>query len=348
MSDVSRRFGISLSTVSAVYLGLVAIALIAVQWWAEYFLPLWLLLFVPPSILLLPLIVLAPYAAFRKRWRWVFVFAAFSILVLFVFSRYRFGVAAPSAGAITVVTHNIGQGNKIAFADNFPGETPDAILLQDVKYGEKEYGIRYPELRLRKIAQFLLLTPHEIIEAAPVNDALWRGAPVAARFVVRANGRDIAFYNVHLPTPRRSLRHAFTPRVALEMLWMSDAPTDDHPSYRSWLQARVTLAEQLAAVFAREGLPFVVAGDFNTSDRGVVYRQFASSLQDSHAAGGKGWGYTFPANARKDGYLARIFGPWLRLDYVFAGRGFRAVECRVASDNRSQHRAVLARLAPAP
>jgi endonuclease/exonuclease/phosphatase family metal-dependent hydrolase len=198
------------------------------------------------------------------------------------------------------------------------------------------------------VAQFLLLTPHEIVSANPVNDALWRGKPVAARFVIKAAGREIALYNVHLPTPRNSLRHVISPRVALEMLWLADAPTDDQPSYRRWLRARVALAEQLHGVFSRESLPFLVAGDLNTPEHGVVYHQISAGLQDAHATTGRGWGYTFPSDAKKDGRLARIFGAWLRLDYVFAGKGFTPSECRVASDERSQHRAVLARFAPVP
>jgi vancomycin resistance protein VanJ len=348
MSDVLRRFGLRLSTVSAVFLGLLTVVLIALHWGAEYFLPVWVLLFVPPAILLLPIVLLAIYALFRRRWRWLLIHIAFALGMLFFFYRFRLPSRGSADHALTVVTHNIGEGNKQAFSQVFPGADPDVILLQDVNFGEKDYARRYPELRVQRIAQFLLLTRHQIVEAAPVNDVLWRGKPIAARFVIRADGKDIVFYNVHLPTPRRSLRHAFTPRVALEMLWISDAPTDDHPSYRSWLQARVALAEQLAGVFARESLPFVVAGDLNTPDHGVVYRHLASNLQDSHAVAGKGWGYTFPADGRKDGHLAQIFGAWLRLDYIFAGRGFTPVECRVASDDRSQHRAVLARLAPVP
>jgi vancomycin resistance protein VanJ len=348
MSDVPPRSRLRLSTVSALYLGVLAVVLVCLHWWAEHFLPVWVLLFAPPAVLLIPMAILAVCAVVRRRWKLLLVFAACTAVVLFVFYPFRISRSTTAQHAFTVVTHNIGQGNKQAFSEAFPGESADVILLQDANYGEKAYAQRYPNLRMRRIEQFLLLTPHEIIEATPVNDALWRGKPVAARFVVRANGRDAAFYNVHLPTPRRSLRHAFSPRVALEMLWISDAPTDDHPSYRSWLRGRITLAEELATVFERETLPFIVAGDLNTPEHGTVYRQFSSRLRDAHAAAGVGWGYTFPADARKDGLLARVFGAWLRLDYVFAGRGFTPVECRVASDERSQHRAVLARLAPVP
>jgi vancomycin resistance protein VanJ len=272
------------------------------------------------------------------------------VVVLFGFQRFRLpGAPAPAGpGRFTLVTHNIGEGNKLAFDKAFPGQEPDAILLQDAINRQRDYARRFPALHTRAVAQFLLLTPHEITEGAPVSSALWRGNPVAARFVVRADGHEIALYSVHLPTPRRSLRGAFSPRVALEMLWLAKAPTDDHPSYRDWLQARVALARELSTAFQAEKLPFLVAGDLNTPDHGSVYRAIATNLRDAHREAGRGWGFTFPADGAKDGRLAVLFGPWLRLDYIFAGRGFVPLECKVASDDASQHRAVLAHLSFAP
>jgi vancomycin resistance protein VanJ len=350
MTDFARRLRVRFSTLNAVYFGGFAALLAVLHWWPEYLLPVWVLLFVPPSFLLLPGVILGTRAALRRDWRWTAAHVACAIGYLFLFCPFRLSWSHAAAPNFTLITHNIGQGNKLAFSEAFPGESADAILLQDANYREKDkdYARQYPHLRTRGVAQFLLLTPREIVSAAPVGEALWRGNPVAARFVIRVNGREVALYNVHLPTPRNSLRHVISPRVGLEMLWLANAPIDDQPSYRSWLRARVTLAEQLHGVFSRESLPFLVAGDLNTPEHGVVYHQISSGLQDAHATAGRGWGSTFPSDAKKDGVLARIFGAWLRLDYAFAGNGFTPCECRVASDERSQHRAVLARFALVP
>lgn len=326
-----------------------ALVLGIMEYAAEAMLPFWLLLFAPPILLAVPFLILGLFSAFRRRWLLLGGHVLAVFIVLFGFFRCRLS-PAPSLveDSLAIITHNIGQGNKLSFSNAFPDVTPDAILLQDATYRERDFARRYPQLRVRGVSQFLLLTPHEIREGAPVNEALWRGRPIAARYVIRVKGREIALYNVHLPTPRRSLRHALSPKVALEMLWLTDAPTDDHPSYRSWLSARVALAQKLSEVFARESLPFVVTGDLNTPDRGMVYRRISEGLRDSHAVAGNGWGWTFPGDGRKDGRLALLFGPWLRLDYIFAGKGFTPVECQVASDDGSQHRAVFARLALLP
>ena len=130
------------------------------------------------------------------------------------------------------------------------------------------------------------------------------------------------------------------------MAWLGQAPTDGFPSYREWLEARLVLARQLAAVFEKETLPFLVAGDFNMPDHGLVYHTFAGKLQDAHARTGRGWGQTFPGS--REGRIAALVGPWLRLDYIFAGPGWKPLFCRVADDDRSQHRAVLARFGLPP
>ncbi len=321
--------------------------LVALEWWAEAWLPLGLLIFAPPILFALPLAVLAPLALWTRCWSLCGVHLACLAAVLLFFTTYR--LHSPGSNAeLTVITHNVGQGNRAAFVDSFPAEKPDAVLLQDVAHAdfrETEYRRRYPSYRNRGVAQFILLTPHEIESAEPVIGALWRGKPIAARFVIKVGGRSLAIYNVHLPTPRSSLKHVFSPRVALEMLWLSKAPTDGFSSYRDWLDARVTLARSLVGVFEKEPLPFIVGGDFNMPDHGMVYHTFARKLTDAFASEGHGWGLTFPG--ARDGRITALLGHWLRLDYWFAGKGWTAVDCRVGNDMHSQHRAVLARFNPA-
>jgi vancomycin resistance protein VanJ len=74
--------------------------------------------------------------------------------------------------------------------------------------------------------------------------------------------------------------------------------------------------------------------------RGHIHGLFASHLTDAFAACGRGYGLTFP------GYTSNpltLFGPWLRIDYLFAGRGFKPIYCNTERERKSQHRAVAAR-----
>jgi endonuclease/exonuclease/phosphatase (EEP) superfamily protein YafD len=113
------------------------------------------------------------------------------------------------------------------------------------------------------------------------------------------------------------------------------------PSYRAWIDSRIQMAKIVADRASKEVEPCLLAGDFNTPAQGVVYHTFADRFTDAFANQGIGWGFTFPGT--RDGRLAR-FGPWLRLDYVFASRDWVVDECVVAPDARSQHRAVFTRL----
>lgn len=343
-----RRLNLRTLTIAHVIVLLVLLTLI--EWFAEHVLALGILLFAPPQCMGVPALILGVAALVRKRWGIFAVNAACAAVVLVVFMGARIRPAPrPQPGTLSVITHNIGQGNRAAFVDSFPDDSPDVVLLQDVPRAhrrEQDYLRRYPGYRTRGLGPYMLLTPHEIEHASLVRDALWRGQPVAARFVIRWNGRSIAIYCVHMPTPRDSLYAAISPRVLMEMIGLRAAPTARFASHREWIDARVMLATQFAAVLDREELPFVVGGDFNTPDHGVIYHLMAKRLTDAHVAAGRGWGFTFPGG--KESRLSALMGHWLRLDFLFAGRGWKPVDCRVANDDRSQHRAVLARFAVVP
>jgi len=348
-SKLRRIF--SIRTLSIVYAVVLVVFLAAMEWRAESFLFLGILSFAPSATFLAPLVLLVPLALWRRQWLALALHAACVVLVFFVYMSFRFGGKTPAPGAVvfTAITHNIGQTSPDAFENSFPTAKPDVILLQDVTAGggrQLDYKRRYPGLHEVPLGQFLLLSPHRVESSRYVEDTEWNHKPVAARFVLDFNGKKIAVYSVHLPTPRRSLAHVVSARALAEMFWLAHAPTDGFPSYRDWLNARVDLARKLAAAFDKEKLPFIVGGDFNMPDHGTLYHTFASRLTDAHARVGHGWGLTFPGT--REGGVAGLVGAWLRLDYWFSNPGWEPVECRVAADEHSQHRAVLARFVLKP
>lgn len=342
---------LNLRSISCIcFLG-VFLVLCGLEWFAERWLPLAILLFAPAQLLAIPAVLLGLIAVWKRRWLWLAgnVICLLAILIGFMGWRIRSSDDGRKNDTFSVITHNIGQGNRAAFVDSFPDEEPDVVLLQDVFHAnrrERDYMRRYPAYETRGLGQYMLLTPHKIESALLVREALWLGQPVAARFVLNVKGRSVAVYCVHMPTPRDSLAAAISPSVMLEMLGLREARTGKFASYREWIDARVAVARELAAVFDKETLPFVVGGDFNTPDHGVIYHIMASRMKDAHAEAGRGWGFTFPGG--RETRLSRFIGQWLRLDYLFAGRGWKPVDCRVAADDRSQHRAVLARFVPVP
>jgi endonuclease/exonuclease/phosphatase family metal-dependent hydrolase len=164
--------------------------------------------------------------------------------------------------------------------------------------------------------------------------------PVAAVFDVPWQGVDLAIYAVHLPTPRGDFAK-LRGLGLLKELAGRNRRLSDGMSFAEAMAARVQLARDLAGVLAREQRPFVAAGDFNMPPDGYVHSVITAGLVDCFQQTGRGFGFTFPCDTRNPLTLGN---PWLRLDYVLAGPGWRANDCRVEPDRRSKHRAVAATL----
>ncbi|MEQ1859858.1 MAG: endonuclease/exonuclease/phosphatase family protein [Chthoniobacteraceae bacterium] len=249
---------------------------------------------------------------------------------------------APGRSHVSLVTHNAGQGSRGQFYDFVAAENPDIIALQDARGRAAELGRKYPTHRVITRGEFCLASRFPVLHSDSVEQAKWFNRPVAARFELLCHDRPLIIYTVHLPTPRRELSRFLSGRAIVDVFADEDAARRSL-SYDAWTRARLKLANDLAGVFARESLPFIVCGDFNTPDHGVIYHTIARGLTDAHLSAGRGWGFTFPGSTRNPLTLG---GPWLRLDYAFAGRGWTPVYCAPEPGRRSQHCAVVARFAP--
>lgn len=312
------------------------------EWNAER---LWLtgvLLFAPAHVLLLPMLLIAPFTLFLRP-RLLIVHAAVVAVFFFGYVGVRWK-APPSVreGELRIITHNAGQGSRpqfYAFADS---ENPDVITLQDARGRGPELAKRYPGRHIAAHGEFAVVSRFPVLRSAPVGEAKWFGRPVSARFELACGDRPLALYSVHLPTPRNQLNRFLSGRAFADMVADEGGPQRRF-SYTEWTRARLKLAQDVAAVVAAEKLPFIVCGDFNTPDHGVIYHTIARGLVDAQARSGGGWGFTFPGYTRDPLSLGR---PWLRIDYAFAGRGWRPVWAAPEPGRRSQHCAVLARFVP--
>lgn len=91
----------------------------------------------------------------------------------------------------------------------------------------------------------------------------------------------------------------------------------------------------------------LLAGDFNLNERQPMYREFACRLGDAQRNAGWGLGFTFPTNLAILDYFkvpipALPMVPFLRLDYVFYNRSWRAQHLWSGSAAGSDHRYLVA------
>ncbi len=327
------------------YAGGLLLGMIALEWWGERLWVLSLLLYAPAQTLLLPLLVLTPLCLLARprlcRWHLACVLVLAFGYMTFSWS----GSARRDERMITAVTFNFGESNRPQFAEFLDREKPDFILLQDARHRGPEFAAKMPGMFVAGHGEFVLVSRYPIQKSAPVTEPNWTGKPVAARFEVLVKDRPLILYSVHLPTPREELARFLGGRRILGDLVGRRHREPGFGNFREWLAQRIQLARGLAKVFHDETQPFLVAGDFNVPDHGYIYHLFAGEMTDAFDAAGRGWGLTFPGTTRNP---IAGFGPWLRLDFLFAGRGWRPVECRPEPGSKSQHKAVLARFEPRP
>ncbi|MEI8340540.1 MAG: endonuclease/exonuclease/phosphatase family protein, partial [Verrucomicrobiota bacterium] len=265
------------------------------------------------------------------------------IFTLFVYRPFHWStVVKPGNRSLVFLTNNVANNNHQSFRPFVQDENPDVIALQDAALRSRNYAKEFPDRFVTGCDQFILISKYPILSAQPVPGADWLGHPVAARFEISVNGELITVFNVHMPTPRpdfAKLRRTGLLREMLSSTWNRKRP--DNRSYRESMQARIELAQNLVRRIAEEKQPFVVMGDFNMPDHGYIHHLFASRFRDAFPLKGRGWGATFPGFGKRNFLMP---GPWLRIDYIFAGTGWKIEYCRTEPDRRSKHRGVAAGL----
>jgi endonuclease/exonuclease/phosphatase (EEP) superfamily protein YafD len=327
-----------------VYLGGLSISLCWLEWAGERFWLSGVFLFAPPQVLLLPLLFLTPFCLLVRARLLAFHVLAL-VLVVFGYMGWRWNFPpAPVDDGIRLVTHNAGQSNRPQFYQFVAAEKPDIVALQDARGAGPELSRKFPGYHIVGRGEFYLVSRFPIVQSDPVADVKWFNRPAAARFELLCHDRTLILYSVHLPTPRQQLNRFLSGRAFADM--MGDEDSARRPlTYGEWTRARLKLAADLAAVFERETKPFIVCGDFNTPDHGIIYHTVSRHLTDSHRVSGRGFGFTFPGSTRNP---LTLRGPWLRIDYAFAGRGWKPIFSAPEPGRLSQHCALAAHFVPVP
>lgn len=299
------------------------------------------LLYIPRALLLapLPFIVLGLLAVRLRRLLWTQVAA----LGLCVFPLMGFVLPGskshdPEARSLRLLSFNINSGYSgateiIAQVSSFH---PDIVLLQEGQFGggqiADELRARYPHVHAS--TQFTVASRFPILEATDPDRLPYYGrqrSPRFMRYLIQTPLGAVAFYSVHPISPRGAL-HVHRFRDALHQLrtgaFLNGDPEADLGSNTGLRALQIEAAADLAA---HERASVIIAGDTNLPGLSHILRTNLGRYEDAFSAGAWGFGYTFPSKR-----------PFLRLDRIMAGPGFRVTSFDIGCHGVSDHLCVVA------
>lgn len=242
---------------------------------------------------------------------------------------------------VTVVSCNLGTNRLQDLKPFIDREKPDLIAFQEVNNRRHEIAQAFPGYQMEGIDQFPLLSRRPIRDARVVEaTGLRRREPRAARYELDYHGRRIAFYNVHMETPRELLASAYRHPGILILGQFSAWHGQSTASLNAGWENRVAQIDELVAILRQESLPMLVVGDFNMPRQGVNYPKLRRVLMDAFHVRGRRFGNTFPCDRSPP---LSFLAPWSRLDYQFASPDWKICYFNLERGRKAQHCATAAR-----
>lgn len=293
------------------------------------------MLFLPATFWLIPLLILLPvHLLVRPRLCGVTLIAFLAICFVYLDFRWSFSSDRGEPG-LTVLTNNIGERQFRSLAPFLEKERPDVIALQETWSGRIDLRKVFPDRNVAIIGEYGLVSRYPVTKAGYIQ-------PVGARFEIDYKGQAVAIYQVHMPSPRYEFSKLRGRGLIRELIGGGGFHSKQaRESYSNFIERKAKMSRELIEVLQKEKLPFLVVGDFNMPANGRNAGLFRSHLSDAFQQKGLGHGNTFPGESGNR--LANFLGPWLRLDYLFAGKDWETLMCRVEPRLPAQHLAVVAR-----
>lgn len=298
-------------------------------------------------LLFLPLIVLLPLALLFHRRSALRLTPLLLVGGLWFAPYYLTGAPGqPTQAALHVLTFNVwGDNTQLDAVEAWiRASNADVVLLQEIPVIYSENGL--PDL--------LDLYPYQFVQSLEMrfwgNAVLSRipfqeseyfdleldGTPSHQRVVFDWQGQSIALYNIHLLMPIGEQAHLSLPI--------------DNPFFNMALSyddgARNAQVDELLTHIEQEPHPYIIAGDFNTSDQSVVYQKLAALGNDAFREVGTGFGGSWPMPAA--GELPISIPPIIRIDYIWHNDAFQSIDAWQSPELGSDHLGLQATLSLLP
>lgn len=286
-----------------------------------------------------PLLILLPLCILVRIWRMVIRLGFLALLGVIWFGPFFQPVTidATDNPTLTIATFNL-EVDRGGFTENVDAfgawldannvdvvvfqETPNSLLDEGFPTLTETYTY-VPQSDLRREGLRKSLLTRYPTQPAEQNE-------IYQRVVIEFEGQQIALYNVHFAWP------------------FLDEPRFDIDTGSGWLNLLLKYDEadrndQLEAfldVIEAEELPYIVAGDFNTSQHSIIYSALAVEMEDSYRVASSGLGATWPTDR-----YGPLVPPLLRIDYVwYDDDAFQAVRSEVGPEFGSDHLPLFAQL----
>jgi len=213
----------------------------------------------------------------------------------------------------------------------FMQEAPDAWIDEDMSARLKDlYPYSVSQEKMKNKDTKVFLSKYPIIDTSEFTLSFDRF--IHQRIVVKTPLGDVAMYNIHLMP-----NYGDTPRIRTKvynpLLYIA-------LSYDETIRSR-QIADLLSRL-ANEQLPYIVAGDFNTSDFSLLYGRLTASMTDSFREAGTGFGMTWPVAS--DFGLPAFIPAFLRIDYIWHSKMFQAIHANIGEAVGSDHFPVMTEL----
>lgn len=305
-------------------------------------------LFIPATMWFLPVFLFSLGSLFSFSAKKGLILLICWVILLFVTGfQWSFPTKpASEEGSIRVVSSNRGQSQGAPLWPFVKDVQADIIVLQEVGALQMppEWKEQNKTWHQGKSGNFVLLSQYPIQETEPLR--LSTGDPnfqfPGVRFVLeRSPGQYIVVYNLHAATLRSVLQEL------RGSLWKNTLRGEGVFSSDYWARLDAFSSgrgDSIRFVFeriAREKHPFIIAGDLNCPPRGSLHRLLSEVAQDTFEEKGRGFGWTFPGESN---YAITLYGPALRIDYIFTSNDFVVHNVQVEPQSHAQHRAVFAEL----
>ncbi|HEY3377042.1 MAG TPA: endonuclease/exonuclease/phosphatase family protein [Armatimonadota bacterium] len=289
------------------------------QWWST------LLTYMPQQPLLVPSALLLLIAMVRRHWKGLlWNIPAIVLCAVLLGVNLPLNSAPESGNSVRVITwnaHHLVDGLD-RIVTTLVQKQPDIVCLQEVR--ELPDATRSPVLR----------------QAFP-GWSMARGGEVAvlSRFpILRTKVYPISAERVVLEALIDIDGHPLTVIAIHYVTTMTHGSLEQRSGSRqSYLRHTVTARSKqnrtVLAIAACAGSPVLIAGDFNTPPRGIIYRQLTQHYVDAFSAAGFGTGYTYPARF-----------PIMQIDHLFVSNTIGIRCCTPITATASDHLPVMADL----